>query len=202
MALVSLINKNEATPEVRAILEANEKQFGKILHTWQAIAQTPVIFQAYFPFLRSVIGPGLLDQRIKELTALRVAILNHCRYTVSHRVASARKNGITEADLIGLRDPASYDFSPTEQIALAFAESLTTQVTQVNYSGNPQVVEPQILAGLKEHFTEPEIVELTLSISLWNALARFHRVMGLEMDMADPPVELDPALNNLTGFTG
>jgi AhpD family alkylhydroperoxidase len=198
MALVSLINKNEATTEVRAILEANEKQFGKILHTWQAIAQTPVIFQAYFPFLRSVIGPGLLDQHIKELTALRVAFLNHCRYTVSHRVTSARKNGITEAELIGLRDPASYNFSPAEQLALAFTDSLTTRIPEVSYSDNPQVVEPQILAGLKEHFTEPEIVELTLSISLWNALARFHRVMGFELDMAEPPAELDPALNNLT----
>jgi hypothetical protein len=37
-------------------------------------------------------------------------------------------------------------------------------------------------------------MELVLSISLWNALCRFHRTMGLELDMPEPPEGVRAAL--------
>jgi hypothetical protein len=36
-----------------------------------------------------------------------------------------------------------------------------------------------------------------MSVSLWNALARFHRVMDFELDMPAPPPALDPAARSL-----
>jgi alkylhydroperoxidase family enzyme len=47
-----------------------------------------------------------------------------------------------------------------------------------------------MLERLRAAFSEPEIVELVAAISLWNALARFHRVMGFELDMDAPPDEV------------
>ncbi len=194
MTLVRLVTKEEVPPEVRAVYESGEQQYGKILNTWRAIGHNPAIFQAYLPYLRAVFGPGALDQRIKELTAVRVGLLCHCRYTVSHRVSSSLKQGIDEADLLGLLNPAGHSFSEREQAALAFAEELTTRVDDVGYAENPQGVRPATLVRLKQLFSDAEITELALSVSLWNALARFHRVMDFELDMPAPPGALDAAL--------
>jgi hypothetical protein len=47
--LVGLVSKEDAPPEVRAVFEGGEAQYGRVLHTWQALAQRPEIFVAYLP---------------------------------------------------------------------------------------------------------------------------------------------------------
>ena len=194
MAFIRLVEKDEVPPEVRAVFESGEQKYGKILNTWRAIAHNPAVFQAYLPYLMAVFGPGALNQRIKNLTPVRVGLLNHCRYTVSHRVSASRNQGIRDEDLIGLLRPAEHDYSPAEQAALAFADELTTKVDDISYAENPQGVRAETLQQVKEHYSDAEIAELALSVSLWNALTRFHRVMDLELDMPAPPPELDSAL--------
>lgn len=194
MALVRLVETDEVPSEVQAVYQSGEQQYGQVLNTWRALGHKPEVFQAYLPFLRSIFGPGTLSQRIKDLVAVRIGILNHCRYSTSHRVASARAQGIREEDLIGLLEPDAYAFSPTEKVALAYTDELTTQVGQVSFADNAQAVSPELLVQVKEHFNDTEIVELTLTIGVWNWLSRFHRVMDFELDMPAPPAEIDDAL--------
>ena len=98
--LVDLVSKEDAPPEVRAVFEGGEAQYGRILHTWQALAQRPEIFVAYLPYLRSIVGPGALEQRTKELVEVRTVVLNRCLYSTSHRVRSAKAAGVPEDDLV------------------------------------------------------------------------------------------------------
>ena len=73
--LVALVSKEDAPPEVRAVYDQAEPVYGRLLHTWQALAQRPEIFTAYLPYLRSIIGPGELEQRTKELVEVRTVVL-------------------------------------------------------------------------------------------------------------------------------
>ncbi|HEX9921701.1 MAG TPA: carboxymuconolactone decarboxylase family protein, partial [Anaerolineae bacterium] len=138
MTFIRLVETDEVPPEVRAIFESGEQRHGQVLNAWRAVAHNPAVFQAYVPYLMAVFGPGALNQRIKDLIAVRIALLNHCRYTVSHRVVAARKQGISDKDLIGLLNPPDYDYSPAEQAALAFAGELTTGVAGISCADNPQ----------------------------------------------------------------
>ena len=52
--LVALVSKEEATPEVRAVFEAGEAVYGRVLNTWHALAQRPEIFVAYMPWRGSI----------------------------------------------------------------------------------------------------------------------------------------------------
>jgi AhpD family alkylhydroperoxidase len=191
--LVGLRNLEDVDGPAREMAESGLAQYGQLLETWRALLNCPDIFATYLPFLRAVAGPGQLDQRVKDLTALRVAVLNNCRYTISHRAASARKNGILEVDIIavGLGDWAS--LSPVERWALQFTDELTLKPAATAWTDMSQIVSEPLLAKLKSALHDEELVELTLSISLWNGLARFHRVMGFELDMPAPPERLDPA---------
>jgi alkylhydroperoxidase family enzyme len=188
--LVSLVSKEEAPPAVRAVYDQAEPVYGRLLHTWQALAQRPEIFTAYLPYLRSIIGPGELEQRTKELVEVRTVVLCRCLYSTSHRVRSARAAGVPEEDIVAVARGDMSGFNARERLALALAEALTVSPAAVPYADAPQLVPSDMLARLQAEFSEPQIVELVATIGLWNALARFHRVMGFELDMDAPPDEV------------
>jgi AhpD family alkylhydroperoxidase len=194
VALVPLVEKSQTNGDARAALDRGEELYGRVLNTWMAIANRPPILTAYLPFLRSIAGPGALDQRIKELTAVKVAIDNHCLYTASHRCSSAAKQGISEAEMAALARGDLSPFSPGEQVALRFAHELTVEPAMTRYDAAPQVVSPALLADLQDAFAPDALTELVMNVAVWNALARFHRAMDLELDMPEPPAAVRDAL--------
>ena len=194
MALVPLVEKSQTNGDARAALERGEALYGRVLNTWMALANRPEILATYLPFLRSIAGPGALDQRVKELTAVLVALDNHCLYTASHRCASAAKQGVGDDDLDALSRRDFSPFSPTERVALRFAHELSVLPATTGYDAAPQVVDADLLSELTQAFAPDALTELTMNIAVWNALARFHRAMGFELDMPEPPDAVRAAL--------
>jgi hypothetical protein len=91
MTLVKLLNLQDLPDDVKPIAQSGEKQYGKLLLTWRAMFNTPKIFNTYLPFLRTVAGPGVTDQNLKDISALYVGVLNNCKYTMIHRYNAAKK---------------------------------------------------------------------------------------------------------------
>ncbi len=196
MPLVRMIERDEVPPEVQATFDAGEKKYGKVLDAWRVIAHNPEVFKTYFPFLQSVFAPAALDQRIKQLSAVRVTILNRSRYALSHRLDASKKDGIPEDDLVALGDlDGNRDrFTDAELAALDFTDELTIRPPQMSFRDEPLGVSKETISRVQEHFGDAEIVELAISVSMWNFLSRFLRVMDFDLDMEPPPPELDAAI--------
>ncbi|WP_399895346.1 carboxymuconolactone decarboxylase family protein [Streptomyces sp. BBFR51] len=194
MALVPLVPKARVDAADLPLIEAGEESFGTLLNTWLAIANCPGMFSTYLPFIRSVTGPGALDGRVKELTAVYVSLLNHCRYSASHRCYSALRKGVTEADLERLAAGDFASFSGTEQLALRFTRALTLDIPVTGRDAGVTGVDPELLAQVRDAFEPPALVEFVMSVSLWNALTRFHRVLDLDLDLGEPPAAVDAAV--------
>lgn len=196
---VRLLGIEDLSGDAREVAESGRNVYGQLLETWRALFNVPEVFSTYLPFLRAVTGPGSVDASLKDLTAVTVGALNGCRYTVSHRAASARRNGVEDVDVIAAATRRWDGFDPATRAALHFALHVTLDPTRVAWRQRPRVVDVDLRAEMKKFFTDQQLVELTLSIALWNALARFHRTMGFDLDMPAPPAEIDPALVDLTG---
>ena len=83
----------------------------------------------------------------------------------------SRAGGITDAELAALDDFApSRLFSDAEKAALTFAEAIT----------NSNTVPDEIFAGLRPHFSDDCIVELTATIAWEICAAKFNRAIELE----------------------
>ncbi len=170
MALVTLADPNNIDPADLGAFQTAQKAFGgQTLHTWSAILNCPGMFNVYFPFVRTVGGPGSIDQRIKDLTAVRVSVLNHCRYTVSHRCVAAKKGGVTEQELAAVARGDFSSFSDNERLALELAEAMTVEIPQIGRKVSDVGVEDALLARAREAFDSRQLTELTMSIGLWNA---------------------------------
>lgn len=191
MSLVPLLKSDEFAEADQAPLAAGEKAYGKILNTWAAIGNSPGLFAVYLPFLKQINGPGALDDRIKDLAAVRVAILNHCRYTASHRCASAQAKGVTADQLAAIASGDFEGFDDRERLALQLASELTVAVPTVPREQSLSGISSEVRRDAERLFGPAELVELAMSISMWNALSRFHRVMEFDLDMPEPPPGVD-----------
>lgn len=62
-------------------------------------------------------------------------------------------------------------FSERERVALTYAEVMTI---------TGQKVTDELFARLRQHFSEPEIVELTAAVALENFRSKFNTALGIE----------------------
>jgi AhpD family alkylhydroperoxidase len=108
-----------------------------------------------------------IETKLRALVELRVSQLNGCAYCVDLHTVEAKKAGETSQRLDCLtvwREVPFFD--DAEKAALAWAEAIT------NIAGNG-APEP-LYAALSDHFSEQQIVDLTLIIAqmnAWNRLA-------------------------------
>jgi AhpD family alkylhydroperoxidase len=109
-----------------------------------------------------------LDIKLLELVRMRVSQINSCAYCLDMHFKEGVEAGETPLRLISVsawRETPYY--SPKEQAALAFAETLTNMPSE-EHSGH-------IHDELNKYFSKEEIAKLTLAviqINSWNRLTR------------------------------
>jgi AhpD family alkylhydroperoxidase len=105
-----------------------------------------------------------LDPKLVELVDFRVSQINSCAYCLDMHAKDARHHGETEQRLYGLSAwrETPY-FTEKERAALAWAEAVTACQ-----------VPDEVYAQVKDHFTEEELVDLTLAITSINTWNRFN----------------------------
>ena len=108
-----------------------------------------------------------INDKLRALIELRVSQINGCAYCVDLHTIEARKAGETaqRLDCLTVWREVSF-FDDAEKSALDWAEA----ITEVSTKGAPE----NLYAALSEHFSDVEIVDLTLIISqmnAWNRLA-------------------------------
>lgn len=114
-----------------------------------------------------------LNPLLRALVELRVSQINGCAYCVDLHAREARQRGETQQRLDSL--PVwneSPFFGDREKAALAWAESLT-RIAET-HAGDAEY------EAVRQHFSDVELVELSLAISLanfWNRMAGGFRRM-------------------------
>ena len=108
-----------------------------------------------------------LEQSLLELVKLRASYINGCAYCVDMHSKDARAEGETEQRIYAVpvwRETPFY--TPRERAALEWAET----VTNISQRGVPD----DVFESVSAHFSEEELVELTLAVIVingWNRLA-------------------------------
>ncbi|WP_277184452.1 carboxymuconolactone decarboxylase family protein [Caballeronia sp. BR00000012568055] len=107
-----------------------------------------------------------LEKSLTELVRLRASQINGCAFCVDMHTSDARKGGETErrlATVVVWRETPF--FTDRERAALEWTEALTL----VSHDHVPD----SVWQAVKPHFSDEEIVELTLLVSAINAWNRF-----------------------------
>lgn len=175
MARVALIEKEEASEAVARVYESLEKERGLVYNFYKVLAHKPQILRNLGPFMEAVHGPkGVVDVRLKERIAVKVAQVNRCNYWLGILREEARQMGISDEELDELADlDSARHLNQVEKAALRYAECITRY---------PEGVSDEIFEELQNHFTTPEIVEITYQTALHNFLNRFATALEIDSD--------------------
>ena len=105
-----------------------------------------------------------LQEKLLELVFFRVSQINGCAYCLDMHSKDARAHGETEQRLYSLAAWRETPFfTDQERAALAWAEAVTAcQVPDTTYT------------RVKEHFSEEELIDLTLAVTTINTWNRFN----------------------------
>ena len=104
MATLGLIDYPEASPEVRAVYDdiMATRKTDWINNFWKALAHDPATLRRTWESIKEVMAPGSIDTLTKEMIYLAVSASNQCAYCIASHTASARKAGMTDAQLAEL----------------------------------------------------------------------------------------------------
>jgi AhpD family alkylhydroperoxidase len=104
LALVTLIEYADASPEVRTVYDDIMKTRGVdwINNFWKALANHPAELKRVWSNVKQVMAPGALDPLVKEMLYVAVSATNGCEYCTHSHTAAARKKGMTDAMLMEL----------------------------------------------------------------------------------------------------
>lgn len=175
MARISLIEREQASPEAAEIYDKTLR--GKPGNAQKSLAHRPELLKNFLSFYASV-GRSL-DRKLYESIYLRVSLINSCHYCSQHHVASSKRAGLTAEDWAALKAGDYSRYSDKEKAALAYVEKLTLK---------PHEITDGDFAGLKKHFSDPEIVDIHLLTGLANLTNRFTDPFGLEVEFPEEKI--------------
>jgi len=126
----------------------------------------PEALRAVYGLEQYVRASGL-DRTLVHLVKLRASYINGCAYCIDMHSKDARAAGETEQRIYSV--PVWHEtpfYSAKERAALAFSEVVTRL--------GPEGVSDAAFADARAHFTEAELVSLTMAIvaiNTWNRLS-------------------------------
>ena len=145
---------------------------GRLINVYKLLLHSPALAESWFAHNNAVRWKTGLDGRLRELVIIRIGYLARVPYIVGQHVPNlAIPEGLPLAECEALKDwEVSTLFGVRDRAVLSYTDSMTRDI---------RVPEP-VFAGLKPHFDERGIVELTVLIGTYNMHARV--MQALEID--------------------
>jgi alkylhydroperoxidase family enzyme len=172
MARVPLLGES-AGPEVAVVVaKIRGKRGGRLLNLYRALLHSPGLASAWLDFNNAVRYETGVDERVRELVIMRVAVLNRADYVFEiHKARYAEPAGVTPAEIEALRDwRKSEVFGPADAALLAYVDAMTRDVE----------VPGAVFKGMRAHFGERAAVELTVLVAAYNMHTRVLRALEID----------------------
>ena len=178
MARVRDVGIDEVPEEVRGTYQRFAEDYGPFLNQVKVFAHRPPALKHIMGLLLDLADEAVLPKRYLEIALVVVSKLNECTYCVAHHAPRLVEQGLAPETVSNILEPDCPGLDEVDRLVRDYA----VQVTE-----KPQYMRDAIFEQLKEHFTEEQIVELTLRIALCGFFNRFND--ALQIGMEDGVVE-------------
>ena len=144
---------------------------GRMLNLYHLLLQSPPVADGWRALLTAVRQQCSLPGRYRELAILQVAVLNRADYEFDAHVPFAIKEGVTREQLDVLRRGGSPEgLTDADRAVIEYTTVMTREVN----------VPDALFASVKRHFSDREMVELSVTIGAYNLVSRF--LVAMQVD--------------------
>jgi alkylhydroperoxidase family enzyme len=187
VARVKMISPDTADDETRKVYDGVLKQWGRISNFSQVLAHQPAALQGWMLPNDSIRLSNVKTDpdyvKIQQLVIIKTSALNRSAYCMSHNVPLGKKIGLSEEQIKAAQGDA-YLASPhldeRQKAAIRWADAVTKMTARDD---------DDAFAAMKRHFTEKQIVELTVFCGMWNYSNRLCEALHVDLERPDKRIE-------------
>ncbi len=173
MARVRNVEAHEMPEDVRPTYERFAEQYGPFLNQVRVFGHRPPAVKHIMGLLLDFADEQILDKRHLEIALVVVSKINECTYCVAHHTPRLIEQGLAPEAVANILEPQVPGFDEVDMLVRDYAVQVTN---------NFQYIRDQIFDDLRKHFSEEQIVELTLRTALCGFFNRFNDAMQIGME--------------------
>ena len=172
MARVRSIPASELPPDLADIYNRFVSAYGPFGNQAAVFAHVPAALRHLMSMLMELRDANTLPKRYLELAIIVVSKLNECDYCVTHHKPFLAVEGLSASAIDTVMEWQNHP-------ELTEVDKLVVEYTIQTWT-NPHRLRDRMFDRLREHFTEAQIVELTLRLTLCGFFNKFNDALGIE----------------------
>lgn len=162
-----------AYPSKDVAQQISDRRGGSLTPLDLLLAHNNGLAEGWNTLLGSVRSQFSLPGDLREMVILRVGRLNSAPYEWDAHLPVAKREGLPEEVITALlSDATTTGFQPHDAV-LRFVDEMTCNV----------IVSDEAFEGLREHFNDTLIAELTATVAVYNMVSRF--LVALDVHTTD-----------------
>jgi uncharacterized peroxidase-related enzyme len=172
MARVRDIAASELPSELAHVYREFAGSYGPFGNQVAVFAHVPAALRHLMPLLMELRAAQTLPKRYLELAIVAVSRVNECDYCVAHHKPFLAVEGVSSAGVDRILDYADHpEFDAVDRLVVEYAVAATER---------PGRLPDALFTRLRKHFSEAQIVELTLRITLCGFFNKFNDALQIE----------------------
>ncbi len=187
MARVKMIPPETSDEDVKRVYDGVVKQWGRISNFSKVLAHQPAALAGWMLPNESIRLKNVKSDpeyvKIQQLVIIKTSALNASAYCMSHNVPLGKKIGLSEAQIAAAQGN-DYMNSPhldeRQKAAVRWAEAVTRMTARDDEAA---------FAAMKKHFSEKQIVELTVFCGMWNYSNRLCEALHVDLEHPENRIE-------------
>jgi AhpD family alkylhydroperoxidase len=178
VARVRNIPSSDLSPDLAAIYERFAGAYGPFRNQVAVFAHVPAALRHLMSMLIELREAATLPKRVLELAIVTVSKLNGCNYCVAHHTPFLAIEGVSCAGIERVLDYRDHpEFDDRDKLVVEYAIAAWER---------PSRIPDALFARLYGYFSEAQVVELTLRITLCGFFNKFNDALAIE---EEPEVE-------------
>jgi uncharacterized peroxidase-related enzyme len=173
MARVRSIAPAELHPDLAEVYERFAGEYGPFRNQVAVFAHVPAAMRHLMSMLMELREAATLPKRYLEIAIVVVSKLNECHYCVAHHKPFLAVEGLSPEGIDRLLDPDNPELDDVDRLVIEYARTAWE---------TPNRIKDSLFERLRRHFSEAQIVELTLRITLCGFFNRFNDALQIEQE--------------------
>jgi alkylhydroperoxidase family enzyme len=173
MARVKILDKDQASPELRERFQKIEDSGRPVLNLFKIMAHSPRVGHRFLQLGTAILLKGVVPPNLRELAILRVGQINQAKYEWTQHVPIALRVGVQQAQIDALQDwESSSEFNETEKAILRYTDEETLSIR----------VTDETFGAVRAILSEEGVVELTTAIGYYGMVCRILEALQVELE--------------------
>lgn len=180
MARVRSIPSTELPADLAEIYERFASSYGPFRNQVAVFAHVPSALRHLMSLLMELRAAKTLPKRYLEIVIVVVSKLNECHYCVAHHKPFLLVEGLSPQGVETILDYENHpELDAKDRIVVRWAKAVWLE---------PNRIRDALYDEVRAHFSEAEIVELTLRATLCGFFNRFNDALQIEdeLEVAEP----------------